>query len=237
MYETEWFGLRFEDIVRTSAFNLAGQPFYEEFYRRFFEVYTSYEDLPETWRRDKSAVAGWIKDRIAVDDQVLSIGCGIGFVESVLLSRGLARNRLSVTDISASALRWLSAEIDSSRIHIGHIPYCLPQDRKYNVAYLVAAEYALSDPDLIALLATLRERLQEGGALLLISASIDSRKSIALDSVKDIVRWTLHCVKLRDIGQFWGWARRPDEIILLLKKSGFGQVHFEAPHSFEAKVS
>jgi hypothetical protein len=119
----------------------------------------------------------------------------------------------------------------------------LPFGKKYDLAYLVAVEYALSDEELLALFKSLRACLREDGRLLLISASIEAKRAGGLDYVKDGAKWLLHLVHFRDLGQFWGWLRRPEEIVDLLQESGFFTKgaekleHAPSAMAFEAQVS
>ena len=93
-YQESWQGIPFTTFAHTHFFHLADAKFYSVFYEELFRRYQSWEDLPEVWRRNKTADALWIASRLKKMQEekthdsplrVLSIGSGVGFMERMLL--------------------------------------------------------------------------------------------------------------------------------------------------------
>lgn len=78
---------------------------------------------------------------------------------------------------------------------------------QFDQLYLYAADYAMAEDDLVALLFLPRQSLRDGGDFLMISASCLEEplgQRIGLGT-KDAFKWLLDKVDIRSRGQFWGW--------------------------------
>ena len=64
-----------------------GPAFYTNFYQEFFERYHDYEQLLSSWRREKRLCAEFVLDRIKVDSKILSVGCGLAYMEHCMLAQ------------------------------------------------------------------------------------------------------------------------------------------------------
>ncbi len=228
LWQQDWFGIRFSDIEPTSSRKLAESVFYEKFYNCFFARYGSWSDLPRAWRAHKREVADKLLGLVnGGDKSVLSVGCGIGYIERCLLASGISADRLHITEIVEPPLRWIARELPRRQIHVGPIPECLPSGAKWDTVYLSSVEYALDDASLCRLLFRLRSKLREGGQLILISSTFIDSPSLLETSINAAKEWIKHgldWVRLRDRGQFWGWARTIDELEDLFRVAGYSRI-------------
>lgn len=117
-YQTEWQGIQFADLTTLSETELAGAEFYNAFYRELFRRYTSYDDMDLSWRRSKKELADWIAAQLESGVRVLSVGCGLGYMESCLHREHGADFELHVSDYASDALNWLRHELPEERIHL-----------------------------------------------------------------------------------------------------------------------
>ncbi len=214
MYQREWFGIGFSSFTTPSTRALAAPDFYERFYEAFFKRYQSWQDLDPIWRDQKRSIAQFIFEQVKFGDAVLSIGCGLGWIEHCLLEMNGLTIRLEATEVAPSSLRWIEKEIPSERLHLGPFPQCLPPDSRYDLLYLSALDYSLDHPSLISLLQQVGQRLVPGGQCLLISASfIPARplKERLITMVKLGLATLAAGLGLYHRGQFWGWSRTKEE--------------------------
>lgn len=236
-YQESWQGIPFSAFTRVSFRRLAGSKFYSSFYEELFRRYASWDDLPARWRAGKDRDAAWLIARINEQRQsweadgedrparVLSIGSGVGYMEKKLLD--LVPNlELHVNEPSTVGLRWLRACIPAERIYIGYPPACLPPDVFYDVIYLSAVDYAVSNPEMEHMLRELRAQLAPGGRLMCLSASLleeDSFVGRFVNALKIGIRAVLHLLEIRR-QQFWGWRRTRREYHALFQRAGFANI-------------
>ena len=224
MYEREWLGIEFTSYCRPSARSLADATFYDAFYRNFFQRYQSWDDLDPNWRNQKRAIARFIFDQLDSKDIVLSIGCGLGWIEHCLLDFSGGRIHLEATDVAAAAVNWIKEEIPSDRLHIGLFPQCLIPGLKYNLIYMSALDYCMDQFSLIGFLNRVADYLTTKGKCLLISASFDHPIPIGVRAIKagkHIVASILEAVHLYHRGQFWGWTRTREDYHLAFSRAGY----------------
>lgn len=228
MWQTEWQGIQFSEFSKMNSTKLAGADFYDAFYRELFARNQNYQDLDQQWRKSKDMIADFIVHRVGPGQRVLSIGCGLGYVEQAIIQR-TANNEpigieLSVHDVAPTALKWLRDHISSDQIFIGLPPDCLPDDIRFDLIYLSAVDYALDDDTLIGALKGLQERLSNSGEIVMISASFEGQNSAfrsLVNSAKDIIKIGLEMFGRYQRGQFWGWARSQKDYQNLMVRAGF----------------
>jgi SAM-dependent methyltransferase len=208
-YQTEWHGIPFKSFTEVSSTRLADAQFYAAFYDAFFQRYNGWDDLNPDWVALKQQSAQFLMSRIKNSKQhrILSIGCGLGVIEKGLLEAGYSQ--LEVTEISASPLRWIEAELPKAQIHIGEFPDCVPENRTYDLIYLPGVEYIFDLPQLIGFLKRVKGRLAPGGACLLLSWSFEFPSGFRQNAVflKDAANSVLETLGIRHRGQFWGYTR------------------------------
>jgi SAM-dependent methyltransferase len=225
MYQTEWQNIEFASFSKISSTNIAGSEFYDAFYRALFEKYSNYEALDADWRRNKDEITDWLASTLPDGARVLSIGCGLGYMEQRLWLKHGDRLELHVQDYASHALGWLRQILPADRIHEGGGSAQTEVDR-FDLIYLSAVDYALPDDDLIGLLTELRSNLRNGGRMMMISASFleEAEGSKIVPYIKETLKWILENIGLRQRGQLWGWMRTRQEYLAVMRAAGMNQV-------------
>jgi len=230
IYQSEWHAIPFKTFSKPSSSKMADASFYSSFYKAFFEKYKKWDDLDREWMDLKRQVGSFIVDRHSEDKdgRILSIGCGLGVVEKVLIDAGF--NNLEVTEVSQDPLRWILPHIAAERAHIGLFPECLPNDRLYRCIYLSAAEYFFNQEQLSDVLKSVKRYLLPGGTCLMISVSFDFEKNA--DSLikkiakpaKDLAVSIFDALGIKERGQFWGYLRNRHDFDRVMKAAGFPRI-------------
>lgn len=224
MYQTCWQGIRFADIAQISSRELAGPAFYDAFYTAFYSQYRDWNDLDSAWRENKEAIARFIRNMMSPAGRVLSVGCGLGYVEHCLLAETDGHLALEVEEMAAASLKWLQQELPEEHIHRAGLPAREVVGDGFDLIYLSAVDYALDDVSLISLLAGLRTYLRSGGRCLVISASFVDVSNPAVSiaqGFKDFLAELLDRLGLRARGQFWGWGRNQAEYLDVMRRAGY----------------
>ncbi len=228
-YQTEWFNISLASFGSLDYFKLASADFYNAFYAAFFEKYESYEKLPQKWREQKYAWAEAIHENIKTINapQVLSVGAGLGYVESVLmdLCPGI---KMHCTEVAETSLRWLIPHVPKERIYIGFVPQCLPSSVAFDCIFCGTIDYAMPNKVWVSVLKSLRGWLKPGGALCVLTASLEIPVEGAAWSkikyYKNQFKGALRHLLGVEHQQFWGYSRTKEENIALLHKAGYSTV-------------
>ena len=220
LYQTNWFEIEFKELQayqQGSTSELPSQFFYDEFYSKFYKKYSCYNSLDDKYLRGKEEVANFLiqKIKLSANPNVLSFGCGIGYVEQCICNQ-IQQIDLYLLD-SPLSTKWMKQYIDEKFIHtelqsLGNL--------KFDLIYLSHVEYALTDSDLITLFRDLRSYLNPKGSLILIKP-VEKSSSGVLNLIKGLAKNVLSLLRLYDRGQFWGYSRNPHEIAKLLQEGGF----------------
>ncbi len=233
-YQESWQGIPFTSFSHISFFHLAGPKFYSPFYETLFRRYKDWNDLPARWRLSKTKDAEWLARKIRAlmagrnDDKpcrVLSIGSGVGFMEKTLLEKDPSIE-LHVNEPSTVGMKWLRRVIPAEHIYIGLPAVSLPSDITYDMIYLSAVDYGMSNRDFLHLLEILRAQLAPDGEIVCISASLleeDSFIGSFVNAIKIFLRGILHFLGVRR-QQFWGWRRTRAEYHKLLNQADFRDI-------------
>ncbi len=227
IYQRDWFGIEFATFTQPSNRVLADTAFYEAFYQAFFQRYHSWEDLDPHWRDQKATLARFILTRTEVGEVILSLGCGLGWIEHCLLDLSGGALHLEATEVAPAALKWIKAELPPERLFLGVFPQCLPEGRRYDLIYLSALDYCLDQPSLTGLLTQVAGRLQPAGRCLVISASFDPTPSgwpRARQVIKQAAAALLEGLRLYQRGQFWGWTRTRKDYRQAFARAGFAAI-------------
>lgn len=226
LFQAEWQGIPFSSFaeIEISSKNLPGPEFYDAFYRALFQKYGSYETLDADWRRKKDEVMDWLVKTVRDGARVLSMGCGLGYVEQRLYREHGDRIEIHVQDYACQALRWLRQVMPAESIHDGGGE--LAKTECYDLIYLCAVDYALSHVDLVDLLSGVKSNLREQGEVLMISASFldNGMGQVLLRPLKDAVKLLLERLGLYKRGQFWGWLRTREEYRAIMQGAGFATI-------------
>ena len=229
MYQKEWQGIQFDEFASLSSTQLADGQFYGKFYEAFFDRFKTWDDIDKSWRNQKKLVADFLYRLILngkSGGQTLCVGCGLGYIEHVLLRSGIDPAYLDVSEVVETPLQWLRQELPENNIHLGFIPECLPTERKYSLIYLVAVDYIMDQDELIALLGNLRGRLEAGGRCIIITASYDGVCGLSKikRGIKDTIKHLSDVARLKLQGQFWGYMRNRGEFQSAMNAAGFADI-------------
>ena len=229
-YQTEWQNIPLASCAKLSCFTLPDAAFYAAFYEAFFRKYSSFSDMPASWTAQKTTWAEKVLSCLPASDapHVLSVGCGLGYLESVILAQR-ADIQLHCTEISDAPLRWLRPLLPEGRCHVGYAPDCLPPELAFDVIYCGGIDYAMPDAVWLRLLQALRARLTEEGRVLILSASLwpDPPMSIMSYARRCLQtgRVLCHLLGLQAV-QFWGWMRTVEENVALCRKAGLSTITY-----------
>ena len=199
---------------------------YTAFNARLADRYGTYENLPKDWCKTKTSTSRTLATLIDSGSTVLSLGCGIGFVEYDL---ALFRPDLHIfcSDFADPSGPWAVATLDnvkpgwtlSQGVESGN-----GESHKFDVIYLCQVLYALPSEEAITLLAKLATYLTDGGLLILVNSSVvpeengqeqELRRAVGLRHLSQFlakaVRGLRRLVFARTTTvyqpQFWGWQR------------------------------
>ena len=110
-WQSEWLDISFKDLnVKVYSQKTASDNFYSAFYIKLFQKYRNYSELPSDWKKNKELTAKQISDEIPINSEVLSYGCGTGYIES-LLSNSREDIKLKVFDFSEKASMWIKSSL------------------------------------------------------------------------------------------------------------------------------
>lgn len=217
-YQKSWFDIDFKSFTELDSKRIVNMAFYDHFYDEFYKRYSSYDNLPAEWKHTQEMVADHILQQTNNKEQILSIGCGNGYIENLLSKEG--RN-ITVVEPSVKATRFLKT-INNVKILQGYFPNCL--DKKaganFDFAFLRGAEYFFQDDELIGLLKSAKGL--HINHFIVITGSLD--RLTYMQSIKEILRDILSFLYIRHRGQLWGYLRNPDEFIKIFKESGYKKI-------------
>jgi SAM-dependent methyltransferase len=223
LYQTSWHGIPFNSFAKPSATDLPEASFYDSFYEIFHKKYKNIDDLDPSWVSLKRQAADFIihNPNIKKSDRILSIGCGLGLMEMMLLKEGFSN--LEVTEVSEAPLRWIRSLIPPENVHVGFFPDCVPSEKRYDFILLAGVEYFLDEAQFLSLLRSVHESLLPGGVCMILSWSSDILNPVQrlFTGTKELIQNIMQRCGIRQRGQFWGYLRRPDEFRRALEAAGF----------------
>jgi len=230
LYERSWLGVEFISISRPSPQVLASPVFWEDFYQAAFQKIGSWNEIDRVdpdFRKTRTAVAEFIFGRIESHDVILSIGCGVGWIEHCLLELGQGTLHLEVTEVAPAALTLIRQELSPSRVHQGFFPECIPTDRLYSLIFMVDIDFAMDQSSLTLFLSKVKGRLTGEGRCLLISPTLDPPVSLwwtLLRAVKNMLTPLLESVGLSQRKYFFGWYRHKEEFYRVFSQAGYSEL-------------
>lgn len=145
IYDKHWHNIPFSSFSKLSYFKLPDVQFYERFYDFFFSKYSSYENLSLAWKKKKELQGGNIINalqKIPRYSNVLSVGCGIGYLEYKMLPL-FCEHKLNLWcyETSDVQFQFLKKCIDSQFLLSGYIQKALR--RMLNLILYIYACYRL----------------------------------------------------------------------------------------------
>jgi SAM-dependent methyltransferase len=209
LWQESWLGIRFNQLpVAINADSLPSPEFYVAFYHKLNCSYSCYSDFPVAWRTLKRASAEALASHIPHRAEVLSYGCGTGFVESTLID---LRSDIKITgfDFVSDIFHWIPSY--PSRFTYTNV---LNDGSKYDVIYFNQVLYSLPHQELLRVFESLTKVLKSHGTLIIIHHSAKPDERGASLSTK-LRLWCKHFLYgntfirkcLFPNVQFWGWER------------------------------
>lgn len=229
--QTSWLGIEFCNLpLELDPLNLASSQFYDVFYEKLLETYPNYNDLPSDWRDQKSRDAEFLSRFISKDSNMLSFGCGIGYLESCLMEY-LGRT-FYVTDFSPYILKY-RPELAEKYLAINDLG-----DSRFSHILLNQVTYALSEFDLRELMYKMHKCLELRGTLIISFSEVNLgfRGSLDLILTRFFPQKCYTRVKsMRGMhsepsqlitSQGWGYHRSKREMIDISVSAGFEVLNF-----------
>ncbi len=231
MWDVGWQEIQFVELgIKLNFFRRASSEFYSKFYGELFRRYENYDSLPSVWRQNKSNTAYEISKLIENETLVLSVGCGLGYVEKEIVGK-VPKLKIDAYDFAETANKWLREVEGVNSIQ------SLEDSKKYNFIYCTQLFYALSDKEIFEFSSMVKERLSKDGVFLTVNTSLHSKENgievLSFDNsikskVKKMMRplyvflFPLYYFLLRrKSAQFWGWQRDNEELVNIFRMNGF----------------
>ena len=232
-YQTSWHDVKFNSISDPSPDQLADRIFYDNFYCKFFQRYSSFSDLDSSYIEARLDVFNFIVSKLSPGSNVLSIGCGIGLFEYMIKRSELYSNlNLIALEPSIIATKWLN-NTDVTVIN-GYFPDAV-QSLPFQIdfAYARALEYVFDQVQYVIFLKSIKDFGIKNFTL--ISVSIE--RTSLIDRLKYYIKNCLHYLRIRERGKFWGYVRKSCDHLDAFREAGFQQVHFEQINDFTVAVT
>lgn len=234
-WQSEWQNIKFQTInTSKSVFNFPSSAFYSAFYFELFNKYQNYDDLPTKWKNDKKGIANEMIKLLKFNNSVLSIGCGLGFIEREIVNI-LPNIKIDAYDFATNANKWLVSLKNINSLN------SLERNTKYKFIYCTGLLYAMTDKEIVELGEFIKKHLHKDGIFLTVDTSLDLNENYEeqisnsltqskninilnvfnlIQFIKDLFRPYFYYFFKRNIYQLWGWKRDNDEIKSIFKKSG-----------------
>ena len=224
VYENKWHDIPFDKLkVNLTSSKKASLEFYNNFYERFFLLYNGYNELSKEWLKGKIGVAKIIEKKLSIGSDVLSYGCGIGFIEKYIAE---IRDdiKLDCYDYSTNASKWIK---NQKRINF---ITDVKKLKKYDTIFMVELLYSFNNEEILQLLNNLKKLLNKNGQIIISNTSLKPRENGLVEKniitqiykfIKDHTRpFYFSLFKNKKI-QFWGYQRDKQEYEKLFYLSGY----------------
>lgn len=223
IWNSSWNEIKFNELgVKLNFFKRPSASFYSKFYDELYKRFNSFDDLPLDYQTTKINTAKEIKKFLSHTDEVLSYGCGLGFIEKELANNA-EFNNLYAYDFSKTPPKWLE--------NVGKVQYIseISQSKKYDLIYCAQVFYSMDDKEIEKLISSFKSLLKKSGKVLTIDTSIRNYENcnnkntgfFVMSKLKNIIR-PLYLFLLRsNENQFWGWSRDNNEIVKIFKKNDY----------------
>ncbi len=219
IFQKEWFGIDFVDLgVSLSLKQVAGVSFYSAFYREFYKRYHGYTDLPESWCSSKNELVVHINELVEGQSRVLSIGCGVGYIESKLCDFNKSLDIVAI-EPSVDMTQWVNEKVNV--LH-GLFPEVIENkysSAQFDLVYAASIDYLFDNKSYELFLTS----LVNFGVCDFLLTEIFIPENGFLPHLKSMYRKLQYLLGFRKGYQFWGYLRETDEHIRHLKKAGFSK--------------
>ena len=222
IYQTEWYGIKFETFTHLNSNEIADAHFYEKFYEKFFDEFKNFQSIPKDIKRNKNNVAEIVFETYKNEEKILSIGCGNCLVEYFLLDK-YQNEKLKIygVDPGNSYRDW----IDDKRFKYINDYFTKDFDSPevFDCCYISIVDYAMSDNSYIEFL----HSIYEFGIkkILLTDLPIYSDLEFYRKYIKAKILSLYNFLSIRHPGQFWGYLRPLSMHKKILHNIGFKNIH------------
>jgi hypothetical protein len=229
--QTSWLGIEFCDLpLKLDPLNLANSEFYDVFYEMLMDTYPNYNDFPSDWRDQKSRDADFLSRFISKDSNLLSFGCGIGYLESCLME--YLGQTFYVTDFSPYILKY-RPDLEKKYLAINDLG-----NSRFSHILLNQVTYAFGEFDLRELMYKMHNCLESRGILIISFSEIDFSFRSSLDSILACFfpkKCYSRVISVRNMpskpsqlitSQGWGYHRSKREMIDISVVAGFEVLNF-----------
>lgn len=224
LYQEHWFGIPFESFAKLSSKEMPNEDFYEKFYNEFHKKFTSFDDLPDSYKQSKSKCADFLLEIIKNKNSAISIGCGNGFIENRILNN-IGGGQLVVIEPSLVASKWIREKSMISILN-GFFPAVLKEqlpEKEFDFAYTCAVDYVFNNKEYIGFLQSIIEYgIKDYVCMQPCIQEDTSMKFLAKYFIKKVLSY----FGLYDLKQKWGYMRTIDEHIEIFKQAGFKKISY-----------
>ena len=216
IYIKTWLGIDLLNLpIVITPYKLADTEFYTLFFRNFYKQVKRFEDIDDiTYLDYKEEVIDHLVKLTTVNNKLLSIGCGLGYIE---LRLSEINKTLDITAIEpGTQSQWL-LEADIKLLQ-GFFPEVLEGKAKdFDIVYASSIDYVFDD---LAYENFFRSVIDFGIDEILVTEIFLARKDF-VSRIKLIVKEALIFLGLYNPGQFWGYLRTLEEHKSLMERAGF----------------
>lgn len=223
-YQTEWFGISFRSFTNLNTKKIADKSFYELFYQEFYKRFDGFDSLPETYKSRKRDIASLLSG-LCIDDNMLSIGCGNGFVE-YCLAKDHKKKIVSYEPSIKRNISWLN---NVPNVELYEMYFTAEAEKQPRFAYASLVEYSMDDCEYLYFLKTIRNSKVDTFCLIEPSIYKENMKSTIKDKLKSVFAFFFP-----RSWQLWGYLRTKSEHQEIFVKAGFSSYSF---HESETGLS
>lgn len=136
---------------------------------------------------------------------------------------------LYCTELSKEIPSFLENNFLRKNLYTGYVPKCLKKGIKFDLIYIIAIDYCMSNSEWVNLLKNLNDYLTKDG-IIIIHAPYNNYSFSLYDHIKQFiitVKIFVNHFLLKKFVQFWGWSRSIEDQIMLCKKAGLHDIDLE----------
>lgn len=218
-WQNNWFDIEFNTFAKLNPSKQADESFYNSFYAEFFKKFSSYDELPLSWKNDKKVLADFIFQNMRKYNFVLFIGCGNGFIENEI-SKLSWRGELIAIEPSKNAPKWLEQN-EKIKLINGYFPNCLDVTKKIDFAYMSYIDYVFDDTLYINILKDIKNYPIKDFLLVGASVYIPNLKQ----SIKYVIKDLLFSFGFSN-QQLWGYQRTIKEHLTIFQLAGYKNIEY-----------
>jgi hypothetical protein len=220
LFQKSWHGIFFNEFTTVNEMEVANSRFYYKFYDYFFRKYSSFDDIPADYIVKKKPVIDYLLKKCQSKQNILSIGCGVGLIEKLLIEKTEMQSKIAVIEPSENAVKWI---LQDSRINIynGYFPDIIEnRSLNFDYGYARAVEYVFNEVQYIEFLENVVNFEIKEFSIISVCLHRRSPKELFKEAAKSI----LSRLKLYDRGQFWGYLRTEHDHKRAFYAAGFKNI-------------